>query len=135
MSKVFWHVTMSLDGFIAGPNDAMDWVFGYVPLDAPATRAMLEEIIRTTSVHGARKWKRRTTRRFASAFCCNFRNSPKRRLAARILRLERPAPRRCQALSRTSSASAASEQGESLCDASGFSGIRWHLPRLHSLIE
>jgi dihydrofolate reductase len=39
---------MSLDGFIAGPNDAMDWVFGYVPLDSPETRAMLEEVIRTT---------------------------------------------------------------------------------------
>jgi dihydrofolate reductase len=25
--KVLWHVTMSLDGFIAGPDDAMDWVF------------------------------------------------------------------------------------------------------------
>jgi hypothetical protein len=24
--KVIWHVTMSLDGFIAGPDDAMDWV-------------------------------------------------------------------------------------------------------------
>ena len=29
MNKVYWHVTMSLDGFIAGPDDAMDWVFGY----------------------------------------------------------------------------------------------------------
>src|SRR5262245_31187005 len=26
MDKVIWHVTMSLDGFIAGPNDSMDWV-------------------------------------------------------------------------------------------------------------
>jgi hypothetical protein len=26
--KVVWHVTMSLDGFIAGPDDALDWVFG-----------------------------------------------------------------------------------------------------------
>jgi dihydrofolate reductase len=26
--KVVWHVTLSLDGFIAGPGDAMDWVFG-----------------------------------------------------------------------------------------------------------
>jgi hypothetical protein len=34
MGKVFWHVTMSLDGSIAGPNDAMDWVFGYVPPDS-----------------------------------------------------------------------------------------------------
>ena len=25
MSMVIWHITMSLDGFIAGPNDTMDW--------------------------------------------------------------------------------------------------------------
>jgi hypothetical protein len=25
MSSVIWHITMSLDGFIAGPNDSMDW--------------------------------------------------------------------------------------------------------------
>jgi dihydrofolate reductase len=48
MGKVFWYVTMSLDGFIAGPDDAMDWVFEYVPLDSAETRAMLEELIRTT---------------------------------------------------------------------------------------
>jgi dihydrofolate reductase len=48
MGKAFWTVTMSLDGFIAGPNDAMDWVFDYVPLDLPEARTMLEEIIRTT---------------------------------------------------------------------------------------
>ena len=29
MGKVLWHVTMSLDGFISGPEDAMDWVFRY----------------------------------------------------------------------------------------------------------
>jgi dihydrofolate reductase len=27
MARVLWHVTMSLDGVIAGPDDAMDWVF------------------------------------------------------------------------------------------------------------
>ena len=27
MGLVVWHVTMSLDGFIAAPDDAMDWVF------------------------------------------------------------------------------------------------------------
>lgn len=43
MGVVIWHVTMSLDGFIAGPDDAMDWVFGYIPLDARETKAMLEE--------------------------------------------------------------------------------------------
>ncbi len=27
MGKVIIHVTMSLDGFIAGPNDEVDWGF------------------------------------------------------------------------------------------------------------
>ena len=27
MSKVLWHTMMSLDGFIAGPHDDMQWVF------------------------------------------------------------------------------------------------------------
>ena len=48
MGKVVWHVTMSLDDFIAGQNDAMDKLFGYVPLDSSETRAKLEEVIRTT---------------------------------------------------------------------------------------
>jgi dihydrofolate reductase len=29
MSSVIWHTMMSLDGFIAGPNDAMQWAFDY----------------------------------------------------------------------------------------------------------
>ena len=41
--SVLWHVTMSLDGFIAGPHDAMDWVFDYTePTDA------VDAVIRTT---------------------------------------------------------------------------------------
>lgn len=27
--KVLWHFTMSLDGFVAGPNHAMDWMTGF----------------------------------------------------------------------------------------------------------
>ncbi len=27
--KVLWHVTMSLDGFVAGPNHEMDWMTGF----------------------------------------------------------------------------------------------------------
>jgi dihydrofolate reductase len=27
--SVIWHVTMSLDGFIAGPDDGMNWAFGH----------------------------------------------------------------------------------------------------------
>ena len=26
--KVLWHFTMSLDGFVAGPNHEMDWMTG-----------------------------------------------------------------------------------------------------------
>ena len=29
MAKVLWHVTLSLDGFIAGPEHSMDWMLGY----------------------------------------------------------------------------------------------------------
>ena len=28
MNKLIWQTMMSLDGFIAGPNDDMSWVFG-----------------------------------------------------------------------------------------------------------
>lgn len=28
MGKVLWHLTMSLDGFAAGPNHSMDWMSG-----------------------------------------------------------------------------------------------------------
>ena len=29
MSKVIWHTMMSLDGFITGPDDTMDWAFAH----------------------------------------------------------------------------------------------------------
>jgi dihydrofolate reductase len=29
MRRVLWHVTMSLDGFIAGGGDSMDWMLGF----------------------------------------------------------------------------------------------------------
>ncbi len=43
MSMVVWSTAMSVDGFIAGPDDAMDWVFRY---DGP--NDMVDELIRTT---------------------------------------------------------------------------------------
>ena len=48
VGKVFWHVMMSPEGFIAGPNDSMGWIFGCVPLDSAPIRGILEEVIRTT---------------------------------------------------------------------------------------
>lgn len=41
--KVVWLVTMSLDGFVTGPQDSMEWVFDY-----PETNPVIEEVIRTT---------------------------------------------------------------------------------------
>lgn len=41
--KVVWVVTMSLDGFVTGPQDSMEWVF-----DSPETNPAIEEVIRTT---------------------------------------------------------------------------------------
>ena len=31
MALVLWHVTMSLDGFIAPPDDSVEWMFGHGP--------------------------------------------------------------------------------------------------------
>jgi hypothetical protein len=42
--KVLRQVTMSLDGVVAGPDDAMDWVFSY---ERPTPAG--EEVIETTS--------------------------------------------------------------------------------------
>lgn len=41
--KVIWSATMSLDGFIAGPDDEMEWVFQYTDPNPVA-----EELIRST---------------------------------------------------------------------------------------
>jgi dihydrofolate reductase len=44
MGKVLWNTMMSLDGFIAGPDDNMQWVFG---VDAGAGEAA-DEVVRST---------------------------------------------------------------------------------------
>ncbi len=44
MARVLWYVTI-LDGFIVGPDDAMDWVFEY-----PKPNATVEEAIWTTGL-------------------------------------------------------------------------------------
>jgi hypothetical protein len=40
MSKVIWHVTVSDDGFIAGPNGAVDWFADVGP--NPAASAIVQ---------------------------------------------------------------------------------------------
>lgn len=59
--NVIWHVTMSLDGFIAGPGDEMDWVF---EVDA-APSAIAEEIVETTgAILAGRRWYDMVTARY-----------------------------------------------------------------------
>lgn len=41
--KVLWHFTMSLDGFVAGPNHEMDWMTGN-----PTRPGLLQEYVETT---------------------------------------------------------------------------------------
>ena len=53
MADVLAHTTMSLDGFIAGPNDEMDWVFEHAA-DVPA--ALVDDVIATTgAILGGRR--------------------------------------------------------------------------------
>ena len=44
MGKLLWHTMMSLDGFIAGPNDDMSWAFG---TDA-RSRATVDTVLSST---------------------------------------------------------------------------------------
>jgi dihydrofolate reductase len=44
MGKVLWHTMMSLDGFIAGTDDNMDWVFGVDGGDGQT----MNEVVRST---------------------------------------------------------------------------------------
>jgi dihydrofolate reductase len=53
MGNVFVHTIMSLDGFIAGPNDDMSWVFRHAG-DMPS--GLVDEVIaRTGAVLGGRR--------------------------------------------------------------------------------
>ena len=52
MSKVIWHTTMSLDGFIAGPGDSMDWAW---ERSSPNELAN-EDRDATGAILGGRRW-------------------------------------------------------------------------------
>jgi dihydrofolate reductase len=64
VSSLIWHVTMSLDGFIAGPDDAMDWVVaqwsegGQSPRDIEVQRsAVADEVLHNAgAILGGRRW-------------------------------------------------------------------------------
>jgi dihydrofolate reductase len=52
MTQIIWHVTMSLDGFIAGPDDSMDWAFGHGP-----SGPLADDVMRSTgAILAGRRW-------------------------------------------------------------------------------
>jgi dihydrofolate reductase len=61
VSQVVWHVTISLDGFIAGPDDAMEWAFEY-----PESPIRLgDEVMRSTgAILAGRRWYDVATERY-----------------------------------------------------------------------
>jgi dihydrofolate reductase len=64
MSSVIWHVTMSLDGFIAGRDGAMDWVVAQWSEGGERTRdievqrsTVADEVLRRAgAILGGRRW-------------------------------------------------------------------------------
>lgn len=72
MSRVIWHVTMSLDGFIAGPNDLMDWVIAQWSDEGGNTRdidvqrsVVADEVLQSAgAILGGRRWYDVAVRKF-----------------------------------------------------------------------
>jgi dihydrofolate reductase len=64
VSKVIWHITMSVDGFIAGPDDSMDWVVSEWSDDGAKTRdievdrsSLAQEVLDSAgAILGGRRW-------------------------------------------------------------------------------
>ena len=51
MNSVLWHITMSLDGFIAGRDDAMEWAFRF------DSDRLADDVMRATgAILGGRGW-------------------------------------------------------------------------------
>jgi len=60
VSQVVWHVMMSLDGFITGPDDSMEWAFRY-----PGPNRMADEEMRDTgAILAGRRWYDVATERY-----------------------------------------------------------------------
>jgi dihydrofolate reductase len=64
VSSLIWHVTMSLDGFIAGTDDSMDWVVsqwsdgGESTVDIDVQRSIVaDEVLNSAgAILGGRRW-------------------------------------------------------------------------------
>jgi dihydrofolate reductase len=71
VGTVIWHVTMSLDGFIAGPNDSMDWVvasgvtLGRTPGTSTYSAALSPTRLQAAgAILGGRRWYDVAVRKF-----------------------------------------------------------------------
>jgi dihydrofolate reductase len=72
VSSLIWHVTMSLDGFIAGPDDSMDWVVAQWSDRGANTRdidvqrsAVADEVLQSAgAILGGRRWYDVAVRKF-----------------------------------------------------------------------
>ena len=64
MGKVVWHAMMSLDGFIAGPDETVDRIFDY----DTGPNSVAEETIKTTgAILVGRRWYALAVSRLATA--------------------------------------------------------------------
>ena len=72
MGSVIWHVTMSLDGFIAGRDDSMDWVVAQWSDGGENTRdvnvqrsSVADEVLQSAgAILGGRRWYDVAVRKF-----------------------------------------------------------------------
>jgi dihydrofolate reductase len=61
MTQVVWHVTMSLDGFITGPDDSMEWAFRY-----PGPNRLADEVMHGTgAILAGRRWYEVASERYS----------------------------------------------------------------------
>jgi dihydrofolate reductase len=66
VSKVVWHITMSLDGFIAGRDDAMEWAFD--SWEGTESNPLADEMLRSTgAVLAGRRWLDAASGRYGGA--------------------------------------------------------------------
>jgi dihydrofolate reductase len=64
VSQVVWHITMSLDGFIAGPEDSMEWAFRSFAASGPSRVA--DDVMNTTgAILAGRRWHDVATARYS----------------------------------------------------------------------
>lgn len=62
MGALLWHVSVSLDGFITGPGDSMEWVMGR---EAGSQSAMAEDFMKSIgALLAGRRWYDVATSRF-----------------------------------------------------------------------